>query len=521
MAEIKKLRAEMDAIQRYAETGWSGSFNVPGYGRLSLDQIASVVFQSQRVQPGGGSAPPAAAQTLPYTYVIYIEDGVCKAQNGFTGEVDFQNSDHAVAIQDAINMAGLGGSLVFRPGTYNISAELQPDYDQTWWLQGGAIFQPTGNNRILNLIGRHRLSFHGVLDIRDPSGVTAIEAIRADGIAFCYFERIFILNYYRGMNLYGTVDGLHENDFPNIYMQVRDRGINLETSCHDNHFGQVWIKGPSPTQWATGPGLRIATTGTQGGNSFDHLQILDMYWGMDLPGAYEVWFGSVVVDNAYSLGIYMAGSCERVFFDTVWTASGGDGIWIEGNPNALPVTYADKLHFTKIYTWLNANYGVRFEGYVKQFTCSSLVAQRMDNVGVAFHGPYNEDIFIDNLITFENGNYGVDGTGCGENVVIGHAYIYDGVTGLDNFAQIGGVRPGIGRFTNQGVATILSGQTAVVVTHGLENTPAVITIGPYHSEVANAYVSDRNASDFTISVDTAVTADRQIAWRAASRTNAH
>ena len=89
---------------------------------------------------------------------------------------------------------------------------------------------------------------------------------------------------------------------------------------------------------------------------------------LDLPGAYEFWFGTVICDNAFGNAIYIAGSCERLFFDTIWASSSGNGIYIEGNEIDYPTTAADKIYISKCYAWLNADYGVRLEGYVQQLT---------------------------------------------------------------------------------------------------------------------------------------------------------
>lgn len=424
-------------------------------------------------------------------------------------------TDDAPAIQAAINAAGADGAVAFGVGVYLIGTELIPAQRQTWWLSAGAVFRPTGNNRILNIVSRSKLSFHGTLAIEDPSAhSTSVAAIRIEDVTLSYFERITITNYYRGMDLYGPV-GTNENYFGDIYMQVRDRGINLETSCHDNHFNHVWCKGPSPTSWATGSGLRIATSGTQGGNTFDQIEVLDMNTGLDLPGAFETWFGQVVVDNSYGNGIYMAGSCERVFFGTVWTASGGDGIVFDGNNSDPPTSYADKIYFDKVYSWLNAGYGVRFLGYATNVVFGTLVVQRNDK-GLAFEGSTNYEILISELISFENTTFGVDATDSA-NVFVGHAIISDVVIALNNLQEINGVRPGTGLFKNVGTCTITNGNTSVVVTHGLEATPKIVLLDPQHAETAGAYVSARGTTTFTVTVSAAVTADRVIGWFAESR----
>jgi len=67
---------------------------------------------------------------------------------------------------------------------------------------------------------------------------------------------------------------------------------------------------------------------------------------------------------------------------------------------------------------------------------------------------------------------------------------------------------------NSGIATIPSGQTSVTFTHGLAGTPTIVVLGATHSEVADAYVSAKDATNITITVPNAVSADREISWYA-------
>jgi hypothetical protein len=238
-------------------------------------------------------------------------------------------------LQYQIDSAGENEALLWGPGIYVIQTPLVPRSGQCWIFQPGAVFTPYGNNKILSIVGKENLNFQGTFYINDTDREsTSAEAIYIDNLQFSYFENIVIANYFNGMELRGTV-GTNENDFNSISMRyIRNRGLNLETQCHDNHFKKIWIKGPSPTIWASGPGLRIATDGVQGGNIYNIVGILDMDKGLDLPGCYEAWFGTLLVDNPYGVGIYMSGNCERISFDTGWTSSGGDGMFIEGTPEA-------------------------------------------------------------------------------------------------------------------------------------------------------------------------------------------
>lgn len=448
-------------------------------------------------------------------YIIGVNGNVCFAVNGTTGIVVASGTDHAAIIQATINLAGVGGSLAFRSDTFLLSTHVQPLPQQTWHCMG-ATFTPTTDTICLRIYEIDHFRLIGALRIVDTNAITSSQpAVSIYSMRYAHLENIFIQNYYKGIDLLGNVAGAgtNENVFVDLYMQVRHRGLNLEGSCHDNKFIQVWVKGPSPTQWASGSGIRIATSGTQGGNSIDRCQILDMDVGLDLPGAFEFWFGTVVADNAFGNAIYIAGSCERLFFDTIWAASSGNGLYLEGNSQDYPITTADKIYIGKCYAWLNADYGIRLEGYVQQLTIDTCIVQRNDNVGLAFNRWHNEKIRINTLISLENVVSGVDATGAGKGCAIKNAYIFDSILAPGNLEHLEGSREN-GAFQNRGTALILPGQSSVTVVHGVSPyTPAQIWLGHEHPETTGAWISDKNSTTFTISVPTAVSAQRIVHWQ--------
>jgi len=66
-------------------------------------------------------------------------------------------------------------------------------------------------------------------------------------------------------------------------------------------------------------------------------------------------------------------------------------------------------------------------------------------------------------------------------------------------------------FISRGTATILSGQTSVAFAHSLAGTPTLVTLGATHAEVSDAIWS-ADATNITITVPSAVTANRNISW---------
>ena len=66
----------------------------------------------------------------------------------------------------------------------------------------------------------------------------------------------------------------------------------------------------------------------------------------------------------------------------------------------------------------------------------------------------------------------------------------------------------------EGSATIANGNTSVTVNHGLVSTPTNVQLTGTHSEVKDAYVTNVGSTSFDIKVDSAVTADRTVYWKA-------
>ena len=68
---------------------------------------------------------------------------------------------------------------------------------------------------------------------------------------------------------------------------------------------------------------------------------------------------------------------------------------------------------------------------------------------------------------------------------------------------------------SSGTATISSGNTSVVVSHGLFKAPVRVFLTGTHNEVAKCWVTDISDTEFTINAPSAVTDDRDVYWEAA------
>lgn len=63
-----------------------------------------------------------------------------------------------------------------------------------------------------------------------------------------------------------------------------------------------------------------------------------------------------------------------------------------------------------------------------------------------------------------------------------------------------------------GTATITSGGTNATVAHSLGAAPSQVLVTGRHAETADAVITARTTTNFTITVPNAVTADRQVDW---------
>ncbi len=428
----------------------------------------------------------------------------------------------------ALDGAGRG-RFEFKPCEFVLSSPLKPRSHQTWAVASGAEFKPRGDNSILSIENVEQFSFFkevpaawGQIDgkywirwrVAEVASCTAAPAatrlfvhrtstaaaIVVDDLEFSHARSIWIRDYFDAVRFAGT-DGTRENDFDTIYGQVRNDGLTFSGQCHDNHFKQVFIKGPSPYAYghSTGNGFYMACAGTKGGNSVDELQLIDMGKGVNLPGASEVWFGTVLVDNPRDEGITVLGDCERLFFDKVWASSGGDGLVLCGEPgNPL----ADVVSINQLYAWLNAGRGVYVKHDVSRVRLGCVWVTR-NGTGFEIEGPGVSDIKVSGLSSWNN-TTDLDCSGADGGIDFGSLTV-GAVTTLAGIESIGAGKLDAARVANQGTATVPGGSIYVDVEHGLGATPPLpavqVTPAGDPGSAARFWISDAGPATFRINVD--------------------
>src|SRR3546814_21050359 len=71
-------------------------------------------------------------------------------------------------------------------------------------------------------------------------------------------------------------------------------------------------------------------------------------------------------------------------------------------------------------------------------------------------------------------------------------------------------------FRSYGTATMLNGNTSILVAHGLRAEPEVVTLTLQNNQAGGRgfWISAKNANSFTIATNVAVAADAPIFWEA-------
>ena len=97
----------------------SSGVNVPGWMNAS-----SFKFNSEFWFGSFNRTDVFANPQMPYSYIISIENGVVKAKNGGTGQIEFQSTNASYVFISAFNSLSDGGMIFVSAGTYLIDTKL-------------------------------------------------------------------------------------------------------------------------------------------------------------------------------------------------------------------------------------------------------------------------------------------------------------------------------------------------------------------------------------------------------------
>jgi len=400
------------------------------------------------------------------TYIIFKDGNLIVAKNGKTGKRDYSGTDAASVIQSAVDHGGL---IFIKEGHYLISSPIS--ITKTTWIQGAgmdwhtgekatvleATADMTGENGVFEFEGEDRVHFTGISDltIYNPTG-RAKNAIYAVNISDAVFRRLYLNQGTEcGIYILGT-----SMDMWNIWIEdclienMTLTGIRIDPAANDItkvHILNNYI-------YSCDLGINLQEFEATGG-TITWVNIKGNHvFNIDKVGI-MLWKDAAHVDISHNL-LYDCGSEAANTFNAIRVG--------DGNVSGDRCQYVN-IHDNIVHGNSVSKYGISLEDY-------------------------SDNIHVVNNIVHDCATAGINAEATVTNYVI---------------------RENLGHQTeNSGTATIPNGNTSVVVNHGLVAAPSVVLVTGTHSEVASPWITNITATQFTINVSGAVTADRDLYWRA-------
>jgi len=403
----------------------------------------------------------------PYSFMVFREEGLYKARRGDNGSIQFQDPEIHEVLNDVWNALTPGRTwkeTVVLKGDFSVSASIElPSYvtlDLTGaklTLEGGVndhLFKnanPIGGNSYIEVVG-------GIIDGNKDGQTVNCDIFYLSKVHHSIFREIRLINAKRhGLHFLSasTINWVNKCSFTGIVSQ----GIRLYGGSSDNIITEN-----------EGSGLECCVADYSGANIIAN----NKFYGGNGRGI-EAYVGTSIITGNILTGFRYEGIkvtdfiggeitnnyiayCSRDSpnsYDAINLA--GESQYVKVSNNVMMPWQGKKYHRYDIGEWGTSNYN-----FIEGNICNG------SQYGIRRQGA--NTIFKGNSI--------------------------DG-------------KP----TENSGTATIPNGQTSVTFAHDLPGTPTLVTLGATHSEVADA-VWSADATNITITVPSAVTADRQVSWHA-------
>lgn len=480
--------------------------------------------------------PFTGALTTGYTVQDKLAQTVSVKDFGAVGD---GVADDTAAIQAAVNAvqtAG-GGTVLFPEGTYNISSEITCTVagvtfqGQNRWST--LIRQTTASAKILNLSGNFT-NIRSISFIYSGTPVSGATAVYCTG-SYCTFEDFVIRSSDIGIYYKNGVAGKITNFEILDYVTV---GLQIE-SLNDIFVSNFIMNAGNTTRGILG-GIRLL-------NKAEAVIVSD---GDILLGVYSMTTDA----DVYSLGVRPAyNNFTNVFFDSSELGVSLDklietefvGCWFSGGRSGsgyagCTISQTNSLNFvaTRFFNCggsgcLVTSLATRTTFVACSFESNSVTAGDGIAHGLAV-ASNTVDFTIANckasndVYTGKQG-YGIlvnagtsDGYSICNNILTGNytGSLSDGGSGTTKT-----ISGNIGYKTiSSGTSTITTGNTSVVVTHGLAATPqaANIAISPLVSTGSNPLFVDSTSmtsTQFTVRTTSAVASNFDFSWRASIKGN--
>lgn len=405
------------------------------------------------------------------------------------GQIAGGITDVAAVIQAAINaLSTTGGKIFVKGGSYVPSSTIVFDVEKTKTLifagEGrNTVFEPTSEINVFEVKDESSVFFQD-LDIFLPEGTAEIYGIYGSDAGeseICMrwgaIERVHI--HTRGSNQWAiNLKNPINNKFSHIGIYCpKGNGIWLDNpsttfSGGNSTFASIWIT----MEEANAKGVRISSTGTA--NAFMNF----------LVSTHLHIFGKAPsVSGQIGIDIY---SVRNLFFFSPIIEKTDKPFYIGGSSD-----YPTRR--------INVNGGM-LHCYVTGITTTSRARECIFKSMHVWGVKSTSKVFEDSW------------TGARPNVfedlreTEGSSWADPPFTKTDATIIRGIIANKLAK--NRGTATIAKDKTSVEVAHGLVGTPKTVIVTGRHGETSDAIVSARDATNITITVPSAVTADRVVDW---------
>jgi len=438
-------------------------------------------------------------QSVPASYVVWKDGSTYRAECLLKGGTDYSGTDATTVINNAISSLTNGGKIFVKAGKYICNSPINVTTVRTVTIEGESlgVFAPTWDegtilyknfNGTLIDANYDSSSYHHALNLRnlvlvgkntgyysDYASGGAIEISYAKNFKW---ENVRVYRFESGIKMEHVgahrLENVEASECKQYGFFINDvwdtLWENIESNCNQQDAGYAALYINNSNIMCNRAHLEGYRALQRGSDGFVHFNNLFIPWAKERAVYLE---GRTAFCNAYLYG----GNAENDFSGeqaaTIWAKAAGiieiTNSYIDlSTSNSAYSIYTDTTGAGTVY-YLSNN---RFEKPVK-----------LHNSAIVIGNHFLSDFTAYTFTTFDN------------NVVEGNVSIAS-------------------RYKNSGTATIASGDTSVTFAHGLAGTPTIVTLGATHSEVADAYVSAKDATNITITVPNAVSADRDISWYA-------
>ena len=479
----------------------------------------------------GGGFIQAGTGAVQRTVESKLQDVVSVKDFGAVGD---GVADDTVAIQAAVNSVSSGGQVYFPSGTYQISSAISLP-SAAVVLKGASrwttrLRQSTLNTSVVSISGM----FCGIQSLSfSYSGGTPASGATAINVTGSYasLTNFVIANCHTGVRFNNCVAG-KVSDFE--VLDYESIGILIDT-CNDVFVSNFILNAGNSTRGVLG-GIRLVNKAEAVVVSNGDILLGQYSMTMD-AGTYGIGtrpaynnFTNVFFDSA-TLTAQIT-KCVETEFVGCWFSNGRTG---GGSPGAS-ISNCDSVRFTNCRFFNSGANGCTVSATAQNiiFTACKFESNSVTAGSGVAHGLQ----FADSTTKFQvigcraaNGLYGGQqgygifvGGSCSDYNLIGNSVLGNVQSPglIDAGSQPKTVYGNIGfKTVNSGTATISSGTTTSVVTHGLNVTPSIkdimLTRTSSNAGSVDLYVNNITSTQFTINTAPAPSSNISVAWQARNR----